>query len=76
MNVNHEEVIEVLVNSGSAADLDGLTNETSLQDIGVDSLDMSNFLLGLEEKFDIQIPDDDIDDLDTVDAIVSYINKL
>lgn len=75
MNVNHEEVIEVLVNSGVAADLEGLTNSSSLTELGVDSLDMSNFFLCLEEKFEIKIPDEDLDGLDSINVIVEYIEE-
>jgi len=76
MKVNHEDILEVLNDSGVAADLTGITNGASLSDAGVDSLDMSNFFLCLEEKFDIKIPDEDIDLLDSLDSIASYLQKI
>jgi len=76
MNVKYEDVLDVLINSGVSADVEGLAHDASLKDAGVDSLDISNFFLCLEEKFEIEIADEDIDLLDTIDAIVSYIEKL
>jgi acyl carrier protein len=47
--------------------------DKSLKDTGVDSLDMSGILLELEEKYRIKIPDEDIEQLKTVNIIVDYI---
>jgi acyl carrier protein len=38
--------------------LDKLTPQTSLQDLGVESLDLIEIIFALEEKFDISIPYD------------------
>jgi acyl carrier protein len=49
--------------------------ETSsfVNDLGADSLDVVEFVMEVEKKFDIQIPDDDAGKLDTVDKAVAYI---
>lgn len=73
MNVKHEEIMEVIQNSGVAADLTNVSNDTSLTEVGVDSLDMANVLLGIEEKYEVKIPDEDMDQLDSIDAIVKYL---
>jgi len=73
MNVKHEEIMEVIQNSGVAADLTKISYDTSLTEAGVDSLDMANVLLGIEEKYDVTIPDEDMDQLDSVNAIVKYL---
>ncbi len=56
-----------------AADLNNVSNDTSLTEAGVDSLDMANILLGIEEKYEVKIPDEDMDQLDSIDAIVKYL---
>jgi len=73
MNVTHEEIMGIINDAGVAADVSQVKNDTSLTEAGVDSLDMANVLLGIEEKYDIKIPDDDMDKLDSVDAIVAYM---
>jgi len=42
---------------------------------GIDSLDMFNLFLLIEETFGVTIPDDDMDQLDTLDAIVAYVES-
>lgn len=75
MNVSNEKVLEVLMNSGVSADISDVENDTSLSGAGVDSLDMSNFFLCLEEAFEVKIPDEDLDSLDSIDEIVMYLQS-
>lgn len=50
-------------------------NEDSevIDDLGADSLDIVDLVMTLEEKFDTEIPDEDIENLKTVGDIVKYI---
>ena len=47
----------------------------SLEDIGADILGMVDFSLALESEFDLEIPDDDYEKWETVDAVVNYIEE-
>lgn len=42
-------------------------------DLGADSLAIVELVLALEEKFDVKIPDDEVDGIRTVGDAVSYI---
>jgi acyl carrier protein len=42
-------------------------------DLGADSLDTVELVMALEEEFDIEIPDEDAETIDTVEAAVNYI---
>ena len=44
-------------------------------DLGVDSLDTVELIMALEEKFDIEIPDEDAERMETVSDVVKYIAK-
>lgn len=44
-----------------------------LQEVGIDSLDASTILLELEERFRITIPDEDIEQLQSIDKMVAYM---
>lgn len=44
-----------------------------VDDLGADSLDMANILGAIEDKFEIEIPEDETIDIDTVDQLVEYI---
>ena len=44
-----------------------------IEDLGADSLDIVDLVMTLEEGFDTEIPDEDIENLKTVGDIVKYI---
>ena len=46
-----------------------------MDDLGADSLDIVDLVMTLEEEFDTEIPDEDIENLRTVGDIVKYIEE-
>lgn len=44
-----------------------------IDDLGADSLDIVELVMAFEEKFGIEIPDEDSQKLDTVGKAVSYL---
>ena len=44
-----------------------------VDDLGADSLDVVELVMGLEDEFNVQIPDEDVEKIKTVGAVVSYI---
>ncbi len=46
-----------------------------IDDLGADSLDMVELVMAFEEKFEVEIPDEDAEDITTVSEAVSYIEK-
>ncbi len=58
------------------ADEESITLETDIQDdLGADSLDVVEMLMAIEDEFDLEIPDDQIENLKTVGNVVDYIKK-
>ena len=50
--------------------------ETEIEDdIGLDSLDKVELCMELEEEFDINIPDEDMDKFVTVGDIIEFVEK-
>ncbi len=45
------------------------------EDLGADSLDVVELVMALEEEFGIEIPDDDVTNLKTVQNAVDYITS-
>ena len=45
-----------------------------VNDLGADSLDVVEFVMEVEKKFDINIPDEEAAKLDTVGKAVQYID--
>lgn len=44
-----------------------------VEDLGADSLDIVKLIMGIEEEFDIEIPDEDAEKLTTVGEAMSYV---
>lgn len=47
-----------------------------VDDLGADSLDVVELVMALEEKFEIEIPDEDAEKIATVGDVVAYIEKI
>lgn len=48
-----------------------------VEDLGADSLDIVELIMGIEEEFDIEIPDEDAEKLTNVGDALTYVkNKL
>jgi acyl carrier protein len=46
-----------------------------LDDLGADSLDTVELIMEFEEEFDLEIPDEDAEKINTVGAAFEYINN-
>jgi len=46
-----------------------------IEDLGTDSLDTIELVMALEEKFNIEIPDEDTKEMNTVANVVKYIRS-
>ncbi len=49
--------------------------DSTLTDIGIDSLDFMSILFSVQEKYNIEIPDEDIDALNTLSNLARYIDE-
>ncbi len=68
-----EKVREILVDQLDVEE-DAVTMEASITaDLGADSLDVVDLVMSLEEEFDCEIPDDEIENIKTVGDVVKYI---
>ena len=70
-----DRVKNVIVDQLSV-DADEVTLEASfVDDLGADSLDVVELIMGLETEFDIEIPDEDAEKISTVGDAVEYIKS-
>lgn len=68
-----EKVRDIIVDQLDA-DEDKITLEASItDDLGADSLDVVDLVMSIEEDFDIEIPDEEVENIKTVGDIVKYI---
>lgn len=53
-----------------------IDNNTSfIDDLGADSLDTVELVMSLEEEFDCEIPDDQAENITTVQQAIDYVNN-
>lgn len=56
-------------------DASALTMEATLESLAIDSLDTFDIIFAAEEKFDIKVPNDEVE-IKTVGDVVSLIDRL
>ncbi len=53
---------------------DDITEASNIQDdLGADSLDVVDLVMALEDEFDVEIPEDQVENIKTVGDIVKFI---
>ena len=75
--MNMEEVqakLKEIVIDRLNSEEDQIKPEASIvEDLGADSLDIVELIMGIEEEFDIEIPDEDAEKLTTVGEAMDYV---
>lgn len=57
-------------------DADTLTAETDIaKDLNADSLDVVEILMSIEDEFEVEIPDEEIENIKTIGDLVEYIEN-
>ncbi len=72
--ITEQNVIEIIGELDINVDENNITSDTTFKSLGIDSLDFFSFLVELETKTGKKIPDDDVDKLTTVNAVVEYFS--
>ena len=68
--------IKNIISEVLSIDADGITEETTfVEDLGADSLDIAQIVMGIEEAFDIEIPSEASEQIATVGDAVEQIKK-
>ena len=53
-----------------------VTMESNIaEDLGADSLDVVDLIMSIEDEFDLEVPDDQIENIKTVGDVVNYIEN-
>lgn len=65
--------IKSIVADKLSVNVDDITMETTLEDLGADSLDVVEVIMALEDEFDIEVSDEVAEKISTVGDLVEYI---
>ncbi len=70
-----ERIKEILADQLDS-DIDAMTMDSDIaNDLGADSLDVVELLMSIEDEFDIEIPDEEIENIKTIGDLVKYIES-
>jgi acyl carrier protein len=69
-----ENVKAIIVDQLGASEADVTPDAHFVDDLGADSLDTVELVMKFEEDFDIEIPDEDAEKIQTVQDAIDYIN--
>lgn len=68
------EKVKAILSEQFDVEEDSITPETNLtEDLEADSLDVVDLLMSIEDEFEIEVPDEEIENIKTVDQLVKYI---
>ena len=69
-----ERVIKMVAEQLGVKEEDVKVTSSFVEDLGADSLDTVELVMGLEEEFDTEIPDEEAEKIATVTDAITYIN--
>ncbi len=75
MSTTFERVKKVIVDQLEVNPEEVTMEASFIDDLGADSLDVVELVMGLEEEFEVEIPDDDAEKIKTVQQAVNYIDE-
>lgn len=70
-----EKLTELLVDELGCEESDVTLEANIIEDLGADSLAVMQLVMSLEDEYDIEVPEEDIAKLKTVNDIIKYIES-
>jgi len=72
-----ETIKSLIVDQLEVKDPNGITLDTSIyDDLGADSLDAVEIIMGLEDHFNVEIPDEVAEKFEKIGDIVTYLTSI
>ena len=70
-----EKVKKIVAEKLSVEPEEVIPKAAFVDDLGADSLDLVELIMAMEEEFDIEIPDEEAEKIQTVQDAIDYIKK-
>ena len=68
------EKVKAILSEQFDVEEDSITLESSItDDLGADSLDVVDLLMSIEDEFEVEVPDSEVENIKTVGDLVKYI---
>lgn len=70
------EKVKAILSEQFDVEEDNITADTNIaDDLGADSLDVVDLLMSIEDEFEIEVPDEEVENLKSVGQLVNYIES-
>ena len=69
------QVTDLIVEQLGVSKEEAVSKASFIYDLGADSLDIVELVMTLEETFDIEIPDDDAEKMQTIGDAIGYLKE-
>jgi acyl carrier protein len=70
-----ERVAEIIVEQLGVSREEVTPKASFIDDLGADSLDIVELVMAMEEAFDVEIPDDDAEKIQTIGDAINYLKE-
>jgi len=70
-----ERVAEIIVEQLGVSSGEVSPEASFIDDLGADSLDIVELIMAMEEEFDVEIPDDDAEKMQTIGDAINYLKS-
>ncbi len=71
------EKLKMILSQQFDVDEENITLETNIEnDLGADSLDVIDIIMAIEDEFEIEVPDEEVENIRTVEQLVKYIEDV
>ena len=76
MSDNIESQVKEIIATQLSVEPEKVTSEAKfIEDLGADSLDIVELVMAFEDKFSVEVPDEDTEKLKSVKDVVDYIQQ-
>ena len=70
-----DKVTDLIVEQLGVSKEEAVASASFIDDLGADSLDIVELVMSLEEEFDIEIPDEDAEKIQTIGDAIDYLKE-
>lgn len=71
-----QQMIDIIAEQLSVEKDKVVPNASFVDDLGADSLDLVELIMAMEEAFDVEIPDEEAEKINTVQNAIDFVNKM
>ena len=73
--ISPQDIKAIILKIDPQIDIESIDDDTPISDYGIDSIDFYTLILEIQELSGVEVPDEDLELCDTVNAIIRYCSS-